>query len=216
MSHEQARLALEPGGNQSSGGRPLRRVVLVGGPCSGKSTLLRRLSAELTDRVQGVPEAVTALILQTGLRPPFAEVEDQKTFVDAAYLTYRGFEIAAEVQARADGKAALLLDCCALVCLAYWPGPRAEFEARQGIDVSQCILRYDGVIFMEVASAEVFAAKQADNPARFHDRRESLVAEQRLLETWAGHPHLTRIPAYPDWEDKVAAARTAVRELLGV
>ncbi|MFA6604177.1 MAG: ATP-binding protein [Patescibacteria group bacterium] len=202
---------------QSDTHRPnsvLRQIVLIGGPCSGKSSVLRELGADLSGQLQCVPEAVTALVTQLGLKLPFAGLDEQKDFVTAARLAYQSFEAAGELQARSDGKQGLLLDCCVLTCAAYWPDTLEAFEKQYSVNIRQERLKYDGVIFLDVPSPDVFREACADNPARHHDYGESVAISNKLLRMWGDHPQFVRISAYPSWERKLETIRAAIRSFL--
>jgi len=88
----------------------LPRIVLTGGPCFGKTEAMRALRAAYGDRLHCVPEVASIVITMVGRPPPASDHADTAVFQRAIAETHRQFEAAAELQARADGKLATVME----------------------------------------------------------------------------------------------------------
>ena len=93
---------------------PVYKIVLTGGPCGGKTTLLARLSPYLRERgfeVMTCPEAFTLLVMN-GMQPGdyFASVDGMPIVVQDSVLDMQvSLEDSLERVLRARGKPAVLL-----------------------------------------------------------------------------------------------------------
>lgn len=193
--------------------RPVKRIVLTGGPCSGKSVLMRQLKQEFGAAVHCVPEVATILIAQVGVRPGNDALSSRR-FQRTVARVQKSFEEASADQAFRDGKQAILLDRGLLDSAAYLPGGVIEL-----MDVLQSQSRhelgqYDMVIWLASPPEDVYERERSNNPARTESYADALARGTQVRDAWRGHHRLREVWKNA-WEEKVAAVRHHVRTLLG-
>ncbi|TAK05173.1 hypothetical protein EPO33_04325 [Patescibacteria group bacterium] len=191
----------------------MKRIVLTGGPCSGKSALMALLKKEFGAAVHCVPEVATTLIAQVGIRPS-TEALAARRFQRVVARVQRSFEEASADQALRDGKRALLLDRGLMDNAAYLQGGVSELmevlQSQTGHEFGQ----YDAVVWLCPPPPEIYARDRTNNPARAESYAEAVVRGTRVREAWADHPRLVCVED-TSWEDKVARVRRHVADLLG-
>ncbi len=194
------------------------RIVITGGPCSGKSAVLEILRLEIGVAVHCVPETATIIIKQVGVRPPYGNRSGLRRYQRTLYRVQRGFETIADLQAVMDGKKALIIDRGTVDNAAYLPGGAKELE-----DVCRTSIRehefphYDLVVFLEPPPRAIYDALQANNGARYESYNEALAVSGRIENAWKDHPRFVRISNGKNWDDKVNAVRATIAGfLLGI
>jgi CYTH domain-containing protein/predicted ATPase len=190
------------------------RVVLTGGPCSGKSTVMDGLRRELRDVLQCVPEVATIIIDQVGAKPPVGDPIGMCAFQRTIYRVQCGFEKVSDRQARNDGKRALLLDRGTVDSAAYMERGHADLERVCMTTVEEEYGRYAGVVCLDVPPREVYDANKDNNPARYETYEQAAALGERIADAWSGHPRFVRIGNDGGWERKFAAARAAILEII--
>lgn len=188
----------------------LRRVVVTGAPCSGKSTLMEGL--KVYGGLAVVPETATIVISQVGVLPPrdpVAYLHFQRTI----YLCQTGFEEISEAQALAAGKRAMVLDRGTLDGAAYMDHGVRGFESACGTTAAYELSRYDCVIYLAPPPRDVFEREHRNNPARREGYDEAVALGERTAAAWSGHPNFHRVDG-KSWGEKAGVARMLVREFL--
>ncbi len=157
------------------------RVVITGGPCSGKTSLWERLGQRCPGAVP-VPETATELIL-SGLTP-------KKMGPEAFQRRVFQRQLNAEAAALEQG-VFLLCDRGLADGQAYFP---ALFSSLN-VSVEEVLARYGLVLHLEVVrDPEAYASFARHNPARSEDHagaRSLDRAIQRVYEAHKGYFHLT-------------------------
>lgn len=175
--------------------RPFR-VVVTGGPCSGKSALCRLLAGRFPEAVL-VPEAATEVIL-SGQTP---DGLGQEAFQRKVYER----QIVLERDALRRG-AFLICDRGLPDGLAYCPG----ILQRLGVSLEEALRRYALVLHLAVIpDPETYRRHCAENPARREDHGRALVLEKNLRKIYSGHPSYHFL-----WGSLEAKFTAAVRILL--
>jgi len=200
----------------------LPKIVLTGGPCSGKSTLMREIMEKYGDRVHCVPEVATILIAQVGILPDAKDEAHNARFQKILYRVQRSFEEAAELQAIKDGKQVIILDRGTLDAVAYFEGEineqrQALFSIATGVNVRDELKRYDQVIYLAPPSREVYEAQRTNNAARLETFEQAMKLADRTCEAWL----VREIPEWSyfrfkhvggnTWEEKRDTAFDALR-----
>lgn len=191
----------------------LPRVVLTGGPCSGKTTVLEAIKERLGDDVHCVPEVATILIGQVGLRPSSDAVGTarfQRTLGNVQKL----FEAAAEQQAIDDGKKMVIFDRGLPDNAAYVPGGVPGFEKIFQMPIEQALRRYDRVLVLDVPPKEVYQQYAGNNAARSEGFEQAQELGRRIKEAWGAHPHFEIIQNQGGMEQKTAEVMNALRALI--
>ena len=189
-------------------------VVLTGGPCGGKSSLLEALRerTHLGGRVlYFVPEAATILI-NDGLDPA-----DTMRFQNAVLSLQLKLEGEALSAAHASGVPSVVVcDRGTMDGAAYCTS--AQFDdivAAHGYKRADMLFRYDLVVHLVSAAADVpDAYTTGNNEARFEDLDDAVALENKTLNVWSGHLNRLVLRGYASFADKLAAAMEAIESSL--
>ncbi len=186
----------------------LPRIVLTGGPCSGKSEVMENLKAEFGGMVHFMPEMAT-MIITHGVRPSTDPV-----FQSFIYRVQRDFETITDMQARAAGKGMLITDRGSVDNAAYLPGGIDQFERVCRTKRKAEFALYDVVLCLEVAPQEVYEEKKRNNPARTETYDEAIVLSKLIECAWREHPGFRLISNDFGWKGKLDTVRHIVRRHL--
>ena len=172
-------------------------IVLTGGPCSGKSSMMALLKAN--PLIHCVPEIATILISQVGLKP----LSNINRFQSTIYRTQRLFELTSIEQARDEGVRAVVFDRGTVDNAAYLEGGIYEMQKLFATTLTHEYSRYDLVACLEVPPKEIFEKEKSNNPARSETHEEALELQDRIINAWARHPNFRFIKNSGGWEQKV-------------
>lgn len=191
----------------------LPRIVLTGGPCSGKSTVMEALKKRFGDRLHCVPEVATIVIGQVGVKPWTGGARNLLSAQRLIYRAQRAFEDASDSQARTDGKTAMLLDRGVGDIRAYLPAG-LSLEQLAHTTVEHEFARYDLVIVLDSPSRDVYEAHKGDNAARTETYEAAAELGRRIRDAWEGHPNFRFVADTATWEAKEAAVVAHVESFL--
>ncbi|MBA3732785.1 AAA family ATPase [Patescibacteria group bacterium] len=195
-------------------------LVLTGGPCGGKTTVLSFLQQKLTDLgfyVITVSEAATEFIL-SGLKPGVLKIPVfQRQILKYIIEKENRWKTAAEL---------MLIEKIVIICdrgvadAAAYTSPH-EFDMMLG-NLGYNIVelrdkRYDAVIFLRsvaVDAPDVYTC--LNNNARRESVEEACTLDARTLEAWTGHPHLRVIDNSTGIEEKCARVLQSACRVLGI
>jgi predicted ATPase len=185
----------------------MKKVVITGGPGSGKTVITARLAAEQPDRIALVPEAATQVY--TILRTRWDKL-DLAGRHDAQRRMYR-LQLEQESRLAAEHVTrTLLLDRGTVDGAAYWPeGPEA-FWRDVGTTHARELSRYDAVILLDTAATLGLYDGDASNACRFEDTEAAIAAGNILRLLYKDHPRLVEVPAFVNLDDKIAAVRKVI------
>lgn len=216
-SHHLARLASELEGS----GMPalpfifgytlpsIPRIVITGGPCSGKTTIMD--SMRLVDDLRCVPEVATIVIGQLGIKP---KKGFNKKFQRFVHSTQRLFETTSIQYAAIEGKRAILFDRGTVDGAAYLDGGVVEFEdvirTKLGYEYSQ----YDLVICLDVPSEDIYENNRTNNSARFEDYQQARQLGDRIKTVWQNHHNFIFISNDGGWDEKVRKVKDSIEKVL--
>jgi CYTH domain-containing protein/predicted ATPase len=195
-------------------------IVITGGPCAGKSTLLSYAQQKLSDlgwTVVIVSEAATEFIMG-GLRP---------WEIKSAGFQYQLMQhiINKENTFRATAnlcdteKIVILCDRGTMDARAYM----RDFDFERlihtlGTDlVELCDKRYEAVIALHsvaIDKPELFTCE--NNSARTEDVQKAIRLNKRTLEAWTGHPHVSVIDNSGTFDSKLNRAFRAICHVLAI
>jgi predicted ATPase len=196
----------------------MRKVVLTGGPCSGKSSVQRALREEFGTVIVLVPEAAT-LLLGGGFPMPGKDLpwspQWQAAFQGAVLPLQRSLEESCLLVARGQGARLLVCDRGLLDGAAYTPGGVEVFCRTFGIDLSEALSRYEAVLHLEsLAIADPPRYGPAGNAQRFEALEEAVRLEAATRAAWEGHPRRLIFDGRGGVEMKIAAVIDFLRGLL--
>lgn len=197
----------------------ITKIVITGGPCSGKSTAMSWIQNTFTQMgyaVLFIPETATELI--TGGVAPWtcgSNGEYQKCQLQLQLYKERVFEQAAKTMD--VSKVLIVCDRGALDNKAYMD----DLEYAQALDylgTNEIELRdnYDAVFHLVTAAigAEEFYTT-ANNSARTETPEEAAALDHKLIYAWTGHPHLRVIDNSTNFEGKMKRLITEISSFLG-
>ena len=173
----------------------MQLVVLTGGPCAGKTTVLESLWKTFGYRIITLPEMATYL-LKVGIYPPpnpwSQEWQDgfQKVIISS--------QLSAEEIAIAN--CAIDQDIRVVVCdrgildgAAYVPGGPEEFCKKFNCPAVNVVCsRYDLVIHLEsltTINPDLYLKLKDTNPQRFESLDEARMREYAVRDAWKDHRH---------------------------
>ena len=191
------------------------KIVITGGPCAGKTTLMGLLAAAFVGRgreVVLVNECATELLAQ-GITPDSC----------GSVLGFQRhvFDLQLEKEDRLAGMspdAVVLLDRGLMDNAGYLPDDELDMLlAERGMTREDAYARYDAVIHLVSAAigAEQFFS-HATNEHRLEGVEEAIRVDEALMRGWSGHPCLRVIDNEGTFDDKLERAVAAVLEAAGV
>lgn len=196
----------------------LKKFVITGGPCGGKSTAMKSIKEHFTN--QGYTTLViseTATEFISGGVAPWTcgtNAEYQKIQMTMQLTKEDLFEKAA----RGMGKDKILILCDrgALDNRAYMN----EQEYKEVLDyvykTEEALLnRYDGVIHLMTAAKgkpEVYTC--ANNTARSETAEEAIALDDKVIEAWKKHANYSLIDNSGTFDDKIARVIEAIEGYL--
>lgn len=194
----------------------MKKIVLTGGPCSGKSTVMQTLREEFGNQLILVPEVAT-ILLEGGFPVPGKDLEWspewQRSFQHSVLALQRSFEFTYAIK-RASAHI-MICDRGILDGAAYTPGGTEEFCQRYAINILSALAEYEAVIHLEsLATADPEKYGRTGNQNRFESLDEAQSLEMKTREAWLNHPRRVMINGQRGIEGKVSEVIGIVRLLL--
>lgn len=197
----------------------IRKIVVTGGPCGGKTTALTRIQRDLAHlgyTVLVVPETATSLI-SGGVAPWTcgSNEEYQKCQMLLQLQKERVFEQAANTMS--DEKIVIVCDRGELDNKVYMTDE--EFaHVLDFLGTTETELRdsYDAVFHLVTAAkgAEEFYTLE-NNGARYESVEEAAALDDKFIAAWTGHPHFRVVDNRADFEDKMRHLMREITYFLG-
>lgn len=168
----------------------MQKIVLTGGPCAGKTTILAAVADHFGNQVGFVPEVAT-MLLSSGWPMPGRDIdwtpEWRDAFQRAVAATQIELETAYTLRAQQHGQLILVTDRGLMDGAAYH-ATTDEFLESTGLDSGAALLRYDAVIHLEsLAVAQASLYSQGNNVNRFESLEEAVQRETATRRAWSGH-----------------------------
>ena len=191
------------------------KIVITGGPCAGKTTLMGLLAAAFVGRgreVVLVNECATELLAQ-GISPDSC----------GSVLGFQRhvFDLQLEKEDRLAGlsqDAVVLLDRGLMDNAGYLPDDELDMLlSERGMTRADAYARYDAVVHLVTAAigAEQFFSHET-NEHRLEGVEEAVRVDQALRAGWSGHSNLRVIENVGTFEEKLHCAVQAVLEVVGL
>lgn len=193
--------------------KEIKRIVLTGGPCAGKTTALVRVIEHFSGlgyKVFTIPEVPT-MFTQAGMN----------YLTDNPDFFYEGEKATLEIQLALEDKFMKMAQVCkapaVIVCdrgtmdiSAYMkPDTWQEITKAVGTSTPQLRGRYDAVLHLVSAAdgAEQFYTT-SNNASRNESADEeglriARMLDKKVIEAWTGHPHLRVINNNVDFDRKL-------------
>lgn len=182
-----------------------RRIVLTGGPGSGKTAVLELVRQSFCEHLRVLPESAS-MLFAGGFPRVRTNDEVRRASQRAIFHVQRELEIACAAE---DDHAVLLCDRGTVDGVAYWPGPGDYFSAVGTIREAE-IRKYDAVVHLR--TPEPSSGYNRQNPMRIETAEEARVIDDRLLEVWRDHPRRFVVESRESFLDKAREALAILRE----
>ena len=207
--------------------KDIKRIVLTGGPCAGKTTALVRVInhfSSLGYKVFTIPEVPT-MFTQAGMN---YLTKNQDFF-------YEGEKATLEIQLALEDKFIKMAEACTepvvIVCdrgamdISAYMKPEMWEQITKDVGTSTTELRdqrYDAVLHLVSAAdgAEKFYTT-SNNASRNEAADEQGLAiarmlDKKVIEAWTGHSHLRVINNHEDFEKKMQRVVKEISNVLGL
>ena len=205
----------------------IKRIVLTGGPCAGKTTALVRIIEHFTSlgyKVFTIPEVPT-MFTQAGMDYLTANHEffyegEKATLQTQMALEDHFYEMAKTLH----GPVIIVCDRGTMDISAYMePAMWEEITRACGTSTSQLRdTRYDAVLHLVSAAdgAEQFYTTN-NNAQRLEKADEHGLAiarqlDKKVIQAWSGHPHLRVINNHEDFNNKLNRVLKEISSVLGL
>lgn len=204
----------------------IKRIVLTGGPCAGKTTALVRVTeyfSNLGYKVFTVPEVPT-MVTQAG----WNYLTDNKDFYYEGELVILELQLALEdkimrmAQTVADDQPCVIIcdrgtmDISAYISEEMWE----DLASRTGNTTAQLSQRYDAVLHLVTAAdgAEQYYTT-ANNAQRYEQANEeglniARTLDRKVLDAWSKHPHFRVIDNNEDFDRKLDRVLEEISQVL--
>lgn len=212
---------------QSTFMKEIKRIVLTGGPCAGKTTALVRVIdhfSSLGYKVFTIPEVPT-MFTQAGMN----------YLTKNAGLFYEGEKATLEVQLALEDKFMKMAEACespvVIVCdrgamdISAYMAPEMWEKITHDVGTTTAELRderYDAVLHLVSAAdgAEQYYTT-SNNASRNEAADEKGLAiarmlDKKVIEAWTGHSHLRVINNHEDFDTKMKRVIKEISNVLGL
>ena len=199
--------------------KQISKIVITGGPCGGKTTAMswiQNMFSDLGYSVIFVPECATEVI-NAGISSKTCK--DVESFQNALMKLQLAREAIYEEAAQTikNNKVLIVCDRGIMDSKAYLTS--LEFASiLNNINKNEIELRdnYDAVFHLVTAAkgASEFYTTE-NNTARTETIEEAILADDKLIEAWTGHPHFRVIDNSTNFEDKIKRLLKEISHFLG-
>ena len=196
----------------------VKRIVLTGGPSSGKTTILSALQEEFGGKVSFVPEVAT-MLLSGGFPAPGKDLEwseEWQSCLQSAVLPLQcAIEDATYLAAKASGAKVIICDRGSLDGAAYTPEGLEHFCGKNNLSLEVELARYNAVIHLEslsVVCPEKYG--NSNNDTRFETLERAQYLEKATKEAWKQHKRHTIIDGKRGIDGKIAQVIGIVKYVL--
>ncbi len=193
--------------------KPLPIIVITGGPCSGKSSILATIRRTYPARIHVVPEAASIVINDVGIPFPAENGLFVRQFQQQLYTVQASFEFLARMRGKLAGQEAIVVDRGSADSIAYLPNGVEEFEKTCQTQLGYEYERYAAVICLKVPPPEIYEKYHRSNPARRESYEDAVATGERTVSAWQDHPNFHYVDD-EDWEAKAQSVATILEMIL--
>jgi len=192
----------------------MNKIVITGGPCAGKSSIIAMLKDEFGDEIITVPEAAT-LLLTGGFPMPGKHIdwsdEWQYAFQKSVLHLQKSLEDTYSLMARRKAAKLLICDNGLPSGAAYMPGGLEEFINMYQVDFNKELQDYASVIHLEtIALTQPHKYGKHNNETRYTTLEQAISLDGLIKDIWEDHPKRFIIPSSWKLEEKYHKAREIV------
>lgn len=198
----------------------IKKVVLTGGPCAGKSTAIAKISKVFTEKgyeVLVVPETATEII-NMGIKP-FGDnkinMYDFQKFILSHQLEKERL-IDEYINLNENKNILVIYDRGIIDNMAYVPLNEFDKLLKEfNITKSNLFTRYDSALHLLTAAKGTDFYTTENNSARSEGKEEAIILDDRILESYLGFPHLRIIDNSTNFESKIEKVIKEISNVLG-
>lgn len=201
--------------------KDIKRIVLTGGPCAGKTTALVKIMEHFSSlgyKVFTLPEVPT-IFLQAGMdyltKNEAWFFEGEADTLKTQLLIEDSFMRMAQT---IDGPVLIVCDRGAMDISSYLTaGQWNRIMALCETDTEKLTDRYDAVLHMVSAAdgAEKYY-NTTTNEVRTEGLERARQLDHRVMEAWTGHPRLRVINNHDDFQSKIHRVIKEISSVLGL
>lgn len=199
--------------------KQIYKIVLTGGPCAGKTTLISKLNQIFSNkgyRVFTINETATELI-NNGIRP-FGNCLSLLDFQDFVFSTqfFKEENYLKAANLVSEDKVLIICDRGILDNKSYITDNQfAEILKRYNKKEINIRDNYNAVIHLVTAADGAEEAYNLDNAARTETIEQAIQLDRNTLNSWIGHPKLIKIDNSTSFEEKMKRAINSICNILG-
>jgi predicted ATPase len=189
----------------------MKKIVITGGPGSGKTVITRAIVEAHPNRFALVPEAATQVYTLLNTRWDKLDLEGRRNAQRQMY------QLQLEQESRiaaANPDKALLLDRGTIDGAAYWPAGPDDFWREVQTSRARELQRYDAVILLDTCAALGLYDGDTSNFCRFEDAEAAIAAGNLLRELYHNHPRFSEIKAFMSMDRKLSAVMQVIDRVL--
>jgi len=188
----------------------MKKIVLTGGPCAGKTTLTQVIARTFEQSVVTIPEA--ASLLFSASFPRWDEpLEARRATQRAIYHVQKELETSFTVK---YPEKFIICDRGTIDGAAYWPEGVDNFFLSLGTTLEAELANYDVVIYLESAARDDYLIHRSRNPNRTEDWEEANRLDCETLKLWKKHPHLRMIQNQRSFGIKIHEVLSTLAEFM--
>ncbi|MBI2482524.1 MAG: ATP-binding protein [Candidatus Vogelbacteria bacterium] len=190
------------------------KFVITGGPCGGKTSVIKALQCKFAGQVAFVGEMATALLDVFPL--PHRDVVFSSDWLYQFQSVVYAAQVGAEVAWLASPYEVMICDRGRLDGAAYL-GNKEVFCRLVGESESAMLAAYDWVFHLEslaVQCPDRYLALKAGNSNRYESVEEAQKVDTALKEAWSGHVNRLVLSGQDDLESKIQLIRQVIADHL--
>ena len=186
----------------------MKKIVLTGGPASGKTTALSILKEEYGTDIELAKEAAT-LVYSGGF--PRDDRSKRHTYHAQRIIYYTTKELEALAEEINPTAKIVLCDRGSLDGAVYWPYGQEDFFKTFNTNIGAEFERYYAVIHMSPPKEAKF---YQNTSVRTESLERALQVDEAILKLWQGHPRHIVIPESNDYVKKALIVRKTIRKII--
>lgn len=201
----------------------MKKLVLTGGPCAGKTTAKNRILQKLAEwgfPAIFVPEVATQII-EAGLDPRKLNKRQKRAFETLIIKTQMRDEdekygVALTIK---GGRGPVMLCDRGCMDVAAYVNQQEFSSILRENRWDRVMLRdkrYDAVFHLVTAADGKAKFYNLDNPARHETPAQARQLDRRVREAWLGHPHLMVVDNSTLFEEKIRRLIAKIQRVLGI
>ena len=187
------------------------KIVLTGGPCAGKTTILNAIIDEFSkSKVLIAPEVATG-IFEMGYPLAGRDISYSEHWLEELQRTIIPLQKYLESQlvevARENGQSLIVCDRGKMDPAAYLLGGQKELAERFQIEADPTFAEYEMIIHLEslaTANPALYDQLKLTNPHRRETLEQAEALEMRTREAWQGHPNWHFVSGKLSMEEKIS------------